>query len=80
MNDRRTNIEIIAPTVEEAINQGLADLGVPRDAVDIEILDEGGKGLFGLGNRQARIRLTMISDPGQPDMAAEETGASISQG
>lgn len=73
MNDRRTNIEIIAPTVEEAVNQGLADLGVPREAVDIEILDEGGKGLFGLGNRQARIRLTIISDLEQPDTAVSET-------
>jgi spoIIIJ-associated protein len=75
MNDRRTNIEIIAPTVEEAINQGLADLGVPREAVDIEILDEGGKGLFGLGNRQARIRLTIISDSEQPGTAVTETEA-----
>jgi len=66
MNDKRTNLEIIAPTVEEAIQKGLADLGLPRDAVDIEVLDEGGKGLFGLGSRQARIRLTIISDSEQP--------------
>ena len=62
MNDQRTNLEIIAPTVDEAIEKGLGDLGLPRDSVDIEILDEGGKGLFGLGNRQARVRLTIKSD------------------
>jgi spoIIIJ-associated protein len=61
MNDKRTNLEIIAPTVEEAIEKGLGDLGLPRQAVEVEILDEGTKGLFGLGNRQARIRLTVIS-------------------
>ena len=65
MNDKHTNLEIIAPTVDEAIQKGLADLGLTREAVDIEILDEGGKGLFGLGNRQARIRLTIISDSEQ---------------
>ena len=70
MNDKRTNIEIIAPTVEEAIEKGLNDLGLPRDSVDIEILDEGGKGLFGLGNRQARIRLTVKAES---DNAADET-------
>ncbi len=74
MNDKRTNLEIIAPTVDEAIQKGLADLGLPREAVDIEILDEGGKGLFGLGNRQARIRLSIISDSEQPEIESSENG------
>jgi spoIIIJ-associated protein len=75
MNDKRTNLEVIAPTVDEAIDKGLADLGLPRDAVDIEILDEGGKGLFGLGNRQARVRLTIVSDSDQleDDLLEQET-------
>jgi len=70
MNDKRTNLEIIAPTVDEAIQKGLSDLGLQRDAVEIEVLDKGGKTLFGLGNRQARIRLTVISDLDQPDVEA----------
>lgn len=73
MNDKRTNLEIIAPTVDEAIQKGLADLGLPREAVDIEILDEGGKGLFGLGNRQARIRLTIISESEEPKIEPAES-------
>jgi spoIIIJ-associated protein len=59
MNEERTTLEVIAPTVEEAIDKGLADLGLPEEAVDIEILDSGSRGLFGLGSRQARIRLTL---------------------
>jgi spoIIIJ-associated protein len=58
MNDKRTSLEIIAPTIEDAIEEGLTKLGVTEDSVDIEILDEGTKGLFGLGSRQCRIRLT----------------------
>ncbi|MGW8142887.1 MAG: RNA-binding cell elongation regulator Jag/EloR [Anaerolineales bacterium] len=80
MNDKRTNLEIIAPTVDEAIEKGLSDLGLPRQSVDIEILDEGGKGIFGLGNRQARIRLTiksetdeMVMDPDLPSPESEVT-------
>jgi len=73
MNDKRTNLEIIAPTVDEAIQKGLADLGLPREAVDIEILDEGGKGLFGLGNRQARIRLTILSESEEPKIEPAES-------
>lgn len=57
MNPTRATIEIIAPTIEEAVEKGLADLGLPQEAVDVEILDAGSRGLFGLGSRQARIRL-----------------------
>jgi spoIIIJ-associated protein len=57
MKTSRATIEIIAPTIEEAIEKGLADLGLPQEAVDVEILDAGSRGLFGLGSRQARIRL-----------------------
>ena len=72
MNDKRTNLEIIAPTVEEAIEKGLIDLGLPRESVDIEILDEGGKGFFGLGNRQARVRLTIKSESDESEVVIPE--------
>ena len=61
MSEKRASLEKIAPTVEEAVANGLADLGLAEDAVEIEILDEGSKGLFGLGSRQARVRLTIKS-------------------
>ena len=71
MNNKRTNLEVIAPSVEEAIEKGLDDLGLPRQSVDIEILDEGGKGLFGLGNRQARVRLTIKSETDELEMESD---------
>lgn len=61
MNLQRATLEIIAPTVNEAIEKGLVELELPRDAVDIEILDEGSRGLFGLGSHQARVRLIVKS-------------------
>ncbi len=57
--DQKTTLEIIAPTVEEAIAQGLAQLGLTADAVSVEVLDAGTKGLFGLGKTQVRVRLTV---------------------
>lgn len=62
MNLQRATIEIIAPTINEAIEKGLAELGLPREDVDIEILDEGSRGLFGLGSHQARVRLIVRQD------------------
>ena len=61
MNEKPT-LEIIAPTVEEALAQGLAQLGLPAEAVSMEVLDAGSKGLFGLGGRQVRVRLTVKSE------------------
>ena len=58
MNER-TTLEVIAPTVEEALAQGLAQLGLTADAVSVEVLDAGNKGLFGLGKPQVRVRLTV---------------------
>ena len=57
MNEKRASLEIIAPSIDEAIEKGLNDLGLPRESVEVEVLDEGTRGLFGLGSRQARIRL-----------------------
>ena len=59
MSEERTTLEAIAPTVDEAVTKGLSDLGLPEQVVDVEILDPGSRGLFGLGSRQARIRLTV---------------------
>ena len=61
MSEKRTSLEVIAPTIEEAVQKGLDDLGLPREAIEVEILDEGSRGLFGLGSRQARVRLTIKS-------------------
>lgn len=71
----RTTLEIIAPTVEEALAQGLAQLGLPADAVSVEVLDSGTKGLFGLGGRQVRVRLT-VHAPGE-DVAKPAPIASV---
>lgn len=51
--------EEYARTVEEATQAALAKLGVTRDdpGVEIEILDEGSKGVFGWGNKFARVKV-----------------------
>ncbi|HBG74450.1 MAG: hypothetical protein A2X25_14115 [Chloroflexi bacterium GWB2_49_20] len=59
MSEEKTTIEIIAPSVEEAVERGLADLGLPEDEVDVEVLDSGSRGLFGLGGRQVRVRISV---------------------
>ena len=69
MKETRTSIEAIAPSVEEAVLKGAKEWGLPPDAFDVEVLDEGTKGLLGFGVRQARVRLTTRSstDPGSAE-------------
>jgi len=67
----KTTLEIIAPTVEEAITQGLEQLGLTADAVSVEVLDTGNKGLFGLGKPQVRVRLTVNGPEGAEAVEAE---------
>jgi spoIIIJ-associated protein len=70
MNER-TTLEIIAPTIEEALSQGLAQLGLTADAVTVEVLDAGNKGLFGLGKPQVRVRLT-VNGPGGVEVVEQK--------
>lgn len=65
MNEQKTTLEIIAPSLDEAIEQGLDQLGLPRDAVTVEVMDEGKGGFLGMGNRQVRVRLS-IADESTP--------------
>lgn len=54
-----TVIEEEGRTSEEAVEAGLQKLGLEREYVLVETLDEGTKGFLGLGGRQARVRLTV---------------------
>jgi spoIIIJ-associated protein len=80
MSDKFTTLEVIAPSVEEAIQKGLADLGIEREAVDVEVLDEGTRGFFGLGNRDARVRLTVKEITSAADTRGEYVEAVESRG
>lgn len=56
-------LDMIGKTVEDAISAALKELNLTRDKVDVEILDEGSKGLFKLiGARPAKIRVTVKRD------------------
>lgn len=56
-------------TVQEAITAGLEKLNLSIGEVQVDILDEGSKGLFGLfGSKLARVRLT-IKESDESDSA-----------
>jgi spoIIIJ-associated protein len=67
MSKERTTLEVLAPTVEEAIEKGLEQLGLDRDDVDVEVLDEGKRNLFRFASKQARVKLTVLENILEPE-------------
>lgn len=62
-----------APSVEEAIERGLARLGLTRQEVNVQIVDQGSRGILGLGARDAVVRLQPIAavEPEEMEEIAE---------
>jgi spoIIIJ-associated protein len=57
-------VEKTDKTVAEAISSALKELNTTRDRVEIEVLEEPSKGLFGLfGTKPARVKVTLKEDP-----------------
>ena len=59
------SIQISAATVEDAIEKGLARLNLPRERVTVQVIDQGSRGLLGLGARDAVVRLTPVPTQAQ---------------
>lgn len=67
-------IEITAATVEEAIEKAEAQLGLPRDRLEVEVITEGRSGILGVGSKQASIRVTPAAppEPARPEAAERD--------
>lgn len=55
-------IEVTGKTVEDAVENGLRELKLKEDKVEVEVLEHGSKGLFGLGAKPAKVKLTVKHD------------------
>ena len=69
------NYEATGKTYEEALENGLTALGATISDVDITVLEEGSKGLFGLlGSRPYKVRLTLktVEDDPLADLFKKE--------
>ena len=61
-------IEARGANVEAAIDAGLRRLGMSRDQVTVTVVDEGSRGLLGIGSREAVVRLkpVVVAPPAPP--------------
>lgn len=59
---REKSWEYVGRTIEEATETALEELGLERDDVHIETIEEPQKGFLGLGGKEARIRVELIGE------------------
>lgn len=59
----KKDIIVTAKTIEDAAQNGAAQLGVAREDVEIEVLEEPKKGFLGMGAAPAKVKVTYILKP-----------------
>ena len=62
--------EYTGKTIDEAIQNGLSDLGVSRDDVSIEVMRTAQRGFLGIGSTDAAVKLTMEIEGVEEEVAA----------
>ena len=71
--------EFTGRTIEEAIETGLTSLNLNRAEVEIEIMEEGRTGVFGVGSRPATVRITAHDSASSPVVDDAEDAAVSSE-
>ncbi|MBE7013541.1 MAG: protein jag [Ruminococcaceae bacterium] len=66
------SVEMSGKTVDLAIKSALEELNVDIDDVKIEIIDTPSKGVFGLGSKLAKVRVTVKTDDDEEIATSEE--------
>ena len=76
------SVEAEGGSIDEAIDRALTALRVPREQVEIEILENSARGLFGLGSKRAKIRASVrpsVESTVQVDPARDAPAAEVSR-
>ena len=67
--------EYTAKTVEAAVEEGLRDMGVSRDQIEIEVIQEGSRGILGIGATDAQVRLKPKAESAPAEVQPQEESA-----
>ena len=57
------NVTIERSTLEEAIAAALKELHAEKEDVEIQVIQEPSKGFFGLGSKEAKVKVTITNGP-----------------
>ena len=68
----REFIDVTGKTEDEAVSRALAQLGLDRDDVSVEILERAKSGFLGIGSSPARVRVYYGPEEEEPAPQAAE--------
>ncbi len=67
-------VEVSGKTVDEAVARALAQIGLTRDQVDVDVVSEGRGGFLGIGSEEAVVRVTAKQSAGSSSTASRTEG------
>ena len=71
--------EYTAKSVEAAVEEGLRDMGVSRDQIEVEVIQEGSRGILGIGATDAQVRLKPKAESGEAEVQQQEESGSADE-
>jgi spoIIIJ-associated protein len=71
------SVEASGKTVDEAIENALAQLNLDRSQVEVEVLSEGRGGILGIGGEDARVLVRPQGAPATPTVEGEDTKKAV---
>ncbi len=66
-------LEKSAKTIDEAVALALKELNVSKEQVDIEVLEQPSKGIFGFGSRLAKVKVVVKELPKEAEAPKAKT-------
>ena len=69
------SVKMTGKTVEEAVQKALLELGIEEADADIRVIEEGTKGIFGLGKKDAVVEVSVKGQETAPEEAAAAVAA-----
>ncbi len=71
--------EYTAKSVEAAVEEGLRDMGVSRDQIEVEVIQEGSRGILGIGATDAQVRLKPKEESAEAEVQQQEESGSADE-
>lgn len=66
-------VEKTGKSVEDAVAEALKELNITAEQAEVEVIEEGKKGFFGFGRKDAKVRVSVKEAPAAEAKAAEKT-------
>ncbi len=71
--------EYTAKSVEAAVEEGLRDMGVSRDQIEVEVIQEGSRGILGIGATDAQVRLKPKAESAEAEVQQQDESGSADE-